>query len=320
MNGLTAESYLSESAQFAGASGAKPTSKQAYRFLNQARKLLWDMGDWEGTMMTGQLQLTESCFYLPFPGGVVKNAYRGCDGSPIPVYEGAVLWSSLTELSSCCESSCKYPFNRTGIYSPIPGRYPSGSQFGFIAECESDAGKDITVRYTHSKGVSTEVITLKDGWKVSWQKSGAPVKIDSIQKPYTDGNVTMVHGYTGDDFQYCGQIHILKSEEKFPRYPQYAVNCCTSESCMVVRVKKIPVDINSGSQLIDLNPEALDWAMKAITAKEDDDHTKYAQNVAFARQRLNIEKESFTNGISASINVPFTSRMIASSPEDNYNV
>lgn len=311
----TAGAYLADSAQFAGSNGSKPESKEAYRYLNKARELLWDLGDWEGTMLTGQLQLTEKCFFLCHPGGLVRNAYRGCDDSPVALYEGQTVWSSLTELSGCCASQQRYPFHRTGLTSPLPAKYPSGTQIGFIAENCEDKDLEVTVRYDTGKGACTETLTLKDEWKPVWSK-GLANKIVSIEKEPTKGTVKIVSGATPDGYEQC--VHVLEPEEVFPCYPQYVVNGCPCESCMVVRVKKKPVQIIDPGQPIELNCEALDWAMKAMVAKESNNHVEYAQNVKFAKDRLNLEKETFTNRNNASMDVPMSAEMITSDPYGCY--
>jgi hypothetical protein len=292
---LSAEQFLATAARFAGDNGAKPDSSEAYRYLNAARQLLWTQGDWEGTMLTGFVHLNDGCFLLAYPGEIIKNAYKACSNVPTPIIDGSSYWSNVTNLGQFCNGA-KAPFFRTGQTYPLLQLFPAGHQIGFSGKNTDDSGTEITVKYETGCGVVEEKITLDDKWGCFFTEGAGVQRLLGIYKPKTKGKVQVLSRGP------CGGkqvIHEIHPEEIAPQYQQYQVTSPDC-GCVIIRVKKKFVPIETPGSDINLNPTALEWAMKAIVSQEADDLQGYSNKLKFAREHLQLEKEDFTNTITPS--------------------
>jgi len=246
----------------------------ALQYLNSARSLLWTKGDWRDTYKFIHMKLSCGKFYLPWWAASVKSA-KSCGN--VEVNELGWRETDSTDFVG------NVTITKTGGYSIFPTKIEGGGQFYFSAMDSSDSGKLVYLSALN-KGRSrlSEQIPLG---KVD-EKVRSDIEVDivmGLSKQPTNGGVNVFYEKNG-----CLKtVYCIDPRESNLRFEQYCVEACSSV-CLLLKVKKKHFPLTSADldSEIDLTPEAILFAIKAIKANQDNNLNSYAENMRFSLSEL----------------------------------
>lgn len=121
------------------------------RALNQALDLIWNLGDWEGTIVRCRLPVgPDCCLRLPWQIEKIRTAWF--DGRDVPVGDHLYETLNSNSISGCQSCDCPRLIN-LNIQRPLPVEvdWPKylAVQFG-----PEDAGTKVTLTYKDASGVT----------------------------------------------------------------------------------------------------------------------------------------------------------------------
>lgn len=259
----------------------------ALQQLNQARKILWPLGDWEGTIEYACVYLNGGCFYLPWHIESIKNAWSG--GQEITVEKSNWIPINTTTLS--LYGARPTTFIPTGVTSPLPFEFPRGRVVGARANDQQDKGKHVTVQAKDSGGSTWSEKIKLSGIKKMDKGELEVLSLQALSKDKTIGAV--------DIYAVCPQcedlIHTMQSEETVSSFRQYKVSGCSSPYAIVKAKKKFfKIAENDLDKEFDLiSTEAISFVLDAINHKKSQDYEKYNVSLKVAQSHLNVLKEDF---------------------------
>lgn len=281
-------------AKLVGASGMCYTDERVVEGINDARRILYPLGDWKNT--SDALCVIPCCgvISLPTQYEYAKKAYR-CNGN-IAVNNG---WYEV--INGCNE----YCGGFIGTLQRIPGSYvtindwpiirknldvncpQSGFYIKLIWENSLDVGKEITFT---GQGVTNREVSLtricESGWTPSLAGPGEErlLKIMGVVKPVTKGRVR-VYGYDGaNEFL----LAVYDKGDINPDYKRYKT-ARTSNCAVYLEAKKKFQKLTMDTQLVDLHTEAIIHALQAIASREAKDIAMFNANLGLAISFLNAE-------------------------------
>lgn len=312
---LSVKDVIGDIALFAGQSGSCPDSEKAFQYINYARRLLWNRGDWLGTLEYGCLNACEGCAYLPWDLEVIREAWLGI--RPIDVRDE--WWQSLSYagLKSCCGSCCSGALIQTGrkrpIVKPLCGSVrikiwsneteEEGTQIVFKAIDRYDTPRDLVFTYTDGEfnTVETNICDIEHVIKP------ATKGVIFVQAIYPNtGNKTLIAHYKPD------QINPEFNEYEL-RIPQAKKKCQ-----ILIKAKKKYFDVQDENDIIGIeNIVALEFAAEAINAKRNKDITGYSNFLNAATEQLRQDLLNLNPEPSAPLDVEYD--RVALPPRfDNY--
>jgi hypothetical protein len=255
------------------------------KIINAARRLVYPLDDWTGTIDYGCVNLCESCFYLPFHLETIREIWQCC-GSP---ELGDEIWSSI---GAGCVSDCvgeKAGVTRTDRWRPLPVEPPMGSILGVRPIDETD--KDFTIRFNIRNvagTVDTDVIKLGDYNEIVYGELILG-KIESIHKDPTNGPVQI---YWRDNRGVNCNLYTLQANETSPKYYMYKTTC--TSGCAVIKGKKklFPyTERDLYSELDIQGTNGLMFAIKALEHQRSGQYNEFTAALKVARSLLERQKE-----------------------------
>lgn len=285
------------------------------KYINQARQLVYVLGDFTGTLEWGSIRKNEACVFLPWNLETVRMAWDCYQNINID----NSLFCQISQQSYCRNRGESITLVKTDRKLSYPFIFGSSEYLMAFKPCDSrDDGQEIVVTYTNAFGSSyTETITLKR--ETYTFINNAVNVILAIEKPSCSGIVeaSLFNLMKGRAFR-----HFIYPQEINPKYDQYSLsspNC----RCVIIQAKKrlIPYTENDLTQDIDINPHGLTLALKAIKAMESDAEDaidKYSKFVKLAG--LFLKKETDDQRFNLSPNkVVQTSPVITASTTGRYD-
>jgi hypothetical protein len=133
------ESVLRKLCVFNGEAGTKWDDPSNLVRLNEVRELIYDEGDFEGTMDYGCLPIENcKCIYLPPEFEAIRCAW--VDGSPITVRGSNYMTLPEIGIQSCCTCSidARRSVQFTGVRIPFSAPQYTPYSLRVIFECEDD--------------------------------------------------------------------------------------------------------------------------------------------------------------------------------------
>jgi len=282
-------------APFVEDSGVCATDPRTLKVINDARRMLYPIGDWEGT--TDHLCIACYAGHLTLPSEYeyAKAAY-GCS-VPMTVEND---WFSRMDKSASrfCASSWGGLIKENGTFvtfrdwpSCIPGEVkccaPEGFRIELIYEDERDCGVEITFQ---GVGATRKFVSL------TRTLSGPPfrpivpapqderlITLQHVIKPKTKGRIR-VYGTDGANVRL---LALYDPDEVNPHYTRYynagASSLRFGQRNAIVKVKKryLPYEDNP-DQFVDIHTEALIMVSQAITARKNKDLAAFSANMSLA--------------------------------------
>lgn len=235
------------------------------RMINQARRFLYPLGEWVGTMTYATINIKcDPCVYLPYEMETAKSASSGC--SHINVESNTFCFISEDEYCQCGCNRESMTLVNTDRRSPIP--YTINSTIAFMPRSKLDAGKKLKIGYNNDAGterIDEVILKQRDLVYTSSVASG----IRYIKKDKTLGMVDVFELMKGG--KESKRIHSFYPQETNPTYSLYSFKGCVCE-CIVIYGKKrfIPYAEPEGDSEdyldieLDISDHALALAIKAL--------------------------------------------------------
>ena len=257
----------------------------ALKLINAARRLVYPLDDWTGTIDYGCVNLCDSCFYLPYHLETVRDMWK-CNSS---ITLNDEIWSSIgtNSLSDCCGE--RMGVVRTDRSAAIPVQPPLGSIIGIRPIDAAD--KDFVVRFTIRNvagSLAVDEVKAKDFTEFSYGEL-LMGRIESIQKDRTNGPINL---YWRDNRGVNCRLYTLQADEVSPRYYMYKATC--ESGCVIVKAKKkffpyTEKDIFSELDIQGVN--GLMFAIKALEHQRASQYTEFTAALKIARSLLERVKE-----------------------------
>lgn len=257
----------------------------ALKLINAARRLLYPLDDWTGTIDYGCVNLCESCFYLPYHLETIRDIWN-CNGE-VPL--GDELWSSIGTgyLSSCCGE--KAGVTRTDRSVAIPVQPPLGSIIGVRPLDSGD--KNFTIRFAVRNAIGsldTDVVKVKSYDEVVYGEM-IMGQIEGIHKDRTLGPIVL---YWRDNRGVNCKLWTLQANEVSPRYYMYKSTC--QSGCAIIKAKKkfFPyTEADLFSELDIQSASGIEFAIKALEHQRAAQYNEYALALKIARSHLERHTE-----------------------------
>lgn len=278
----TVGEFLNESAHF---TKYGKDSCQALEILNKAIRVLWKRGTWQGTIEYLCAKTYQSCFYLPFSSYNIIEARAG--KNPVKMETSWFMYIPRNRVVQCCDWDCsRLTISPTGITAALPVKYSCNSRLGFRAENINDIGKKVKITYRSEEvSLKEEEITLADSAVYTEYEVA---EVITLNKDRTVGSVKVFanHALNG-----AKEIHTLHQAETNASYTEYEF---TGGSCdnLIIKSKKRRIQLTEDdlNWQIPLDPDALEFAIQAVLAKEKEDMEGYAVAMRLAEEQLQEEQ------------------------------
>ena len=282
-------------AEFVGSSGACPEDEIVLTQINDARRILYPLGDWKDTVVPVVINCYGGCFTLPSDYEYLKDI-RKCSVK-IPVHNE---W--FTVFDGDWDSHCgarSYARNMGGKFAVFRDWYvkrsdstcrscnavPVGFFLNILHEDERDTGTQIIF---HCQGQMQGHVSLTRELRGPYiQDKARPgevaiAKINYVIKPKTYGRIR-VYGYDDDREEL---LAIYEPHEVNPEYIRYHVGL---QSQALGKAKKKYLPIDSEETPVDINTEALIHALQAINDRKAKNLMGFGANLKLATDFLNRE-------------------------------
>lgn len=278
---FTVSEALDVLARYNGEQGTCKDAPSNLRRLNRVRRIIYELGDYEGTMEWGCLPIdgASRCIYLPYFLETVRQAWI----SSMPVIvrgSGYMALDSIGRRGCCdCHPDSRRALQVTGLRPPFTAT-PDGL-FQLTIDTDDDAG--LVFRGTGRDGSP----------KVARLSKDAPVsdvmfdKVTSVVKPRTVGDV-VVHARFPDGGSYV--VANYPGSAINPRYAQMRIMDYCSSDCerdLVVLAKRTFIPYEDLDELVDIESmQALVFGSQAINSVEGNRDEEYVRKIGLMRGQL----------------------------------
>lgn len=281
----------------------------AIQLVNAARRSLYEMGDWDGTIDYCAINLSDCFFYLPYHVELIRDAWV-CNR---PLNLEKESWLSLEQsqwngIVGPCISVVK-----TGKTNVLQGEARKGKQLGFRIIDGRDKGKKLSVSiYDESGSLTTEEIVFEDN-KETIAAPAVLGKLDSIAKERTIGSVGV---YEIQKRRKINLIQYIRPQELEPRYHEYK----SFEPCnqIIIKGKKkfFDYDETDLDRTIDIRSiDGLRSAVIAIKQHGAGNIKDYVAMLQSARAHVEAAKNDVRNINKATTPAQYIPELIVSSQE-----
>ena len=295
---FTVQKALKELAEFAGSSGACWDDPLNLLRLNQARELIYEKGDYAGTVGWEALNVSKGHFCTSLFIEEVREIYV-CD-EPIEIKDSPSMLLGCDDARRCCQSKRRIHARKSPAMPPYCCKPDSAFSIKVSSDSADDDGKVITLvlRSRDGRRVPMEV-ALKSEDQV--QLDGVYSDIISISKEITNGYVTIWGVVLDLD---CMVLASIPPGIEIPQYQNYQIlGGCKAPDQVVVYGKKsfIPIICKEENdkivgglrQIVDIQSiTALKFAYMALNAQSEKDLKSYANNITLMANNLDLADQS----------------------------
>jgi hypothetical protein len=280
-------------AKYVGDSGACETDPVVVEAINEARRIIYPLGDWDCITEPICVKPYDHAITLPHDLDYAKKGYA-CTGRITIAND----WFSrvVGDFDGYC-GGCINPMRR------IPGLHATFREWPCIrrqSECcpehgffiklvfESDNDCDTTITFngygpTRRKLSVTRTFNGK-AWKPFIAQPGELpfLKIENVIKPRTDGRIR-VYGYDGANELL---LALYEPEDVDPSYTRYCVTTCGP---VLLKAKKKFIDLTDDTDFVEINTDAIIHALQALTDRKARNDTGFGTKLSLARDLLDKE-------------------------------
>lgn len=306
---MTVGQALKKLSRWFGQKGMCPDSPEALAYLNEARELVYESGDFPGTTDWIALNLEGGRFCLPPRFIVAKGIWR-CN-QKIDIAQGG--WSVIDECyaSSCCDGPC----GRGNAVRRIEARRPycckPGKAFSVLVSSDNpaDVGVEITMSLVNRGGGESIVRIALEEDRVN--VGGIWSDVLSITKPETSGEITIWVNTRDTECFYLAKLS--SKEQSAPMFATYEAPGCV-DGQYVVNAKKAFQDFTSASEEMDIRSiTTMKFALMAVSALEEKDNDAYASSIQLLENSASRSAQSEEDG-DPSVSMIFNRELASTTP------
>ena len=271
-----------------GESGKHSTDPDVLEAINEARRIIYPLGDWQDTVQPACLTVCCNSVTLPSWGETIRSAWLGRESMEIENQ-----WFECMECSSFkhyCYSDVSSNLVDLGKRFATFRPYERNFRIKVVGTDDRDKGVEMTFHAISEYGETLLLTRILDkAWKPvtsdptndKWVKS-----ISAVNKPVTFGDVRV---YIWDPIQQMETIcAIYEPLDVNPQLRRYAIRL-SGRNQLFAMVKKRFVELVDDRQLVDIHTDALIHLLHGITARANRDTATYALNIKAARNFLDGE-------------------------------
>jgi hypothetical protein len=285
---------------FVGPSGACADDQVVVDSINEVRRVLYELGNWEGT--TEPLCIHSHCgvITLPDPYAHALKAFVAC--RPIQVQND--WFATVADFGSACGRATNI-IKQEGRYVTfqdwpcIPRDKccdPQGFKLKVIFESEGD--KDVVLKF-EGRGVKLHNVTVYKTYSQAWTPTPAAgleqpfLSLTRVIKPKTVGRIR-VYGYDGFLADPTNErlLAVYEPDWVNPSFARYNVSRGIGSVVFKAKKKYIPLDDND--QFVDIHTDALIHGLQAIADRKARKIAEYNANMKMATDFLNAQIGSRT--------------------------
>jgi len=287
----TVKEFLKDSSSIVG----KWNSCETLALLNKARRVLWAQ-DWLGTIEYGCVQITDKCFTLPSRISAVREAWAGGVSANL---ENTYYWSiDRNLLDECCRTDCAKPtISRNDSQVIFPGLRRDCQVKFQLTEEESSEGVTIEISYIDNNNSRVNEEAVLTSASPLYETDYKVRRFNGINKKNASGPVKVLQGNK--------LIYTIAPHEANPASEVYRCFGGPYDQLVIKgKLKYYKYETQSYNQYLDLNPDALEWAMQAVQIKDSgsiESPKEYLEKIALAHGELEIATESIQAGFAPSL-------------------
>lgn len=290
-------------ATYVGESGKHPSDPEVLEAINEARRIIYPVGDWEDTTEMIALQSMDGIITLPAWADVIREAYHG---------HGSLQIESGWYERLGCGNFDHLRGRRLGTLIDLGARfatfrpYDRNFRIRVISVDPEDKGVEITFHAISEYGEPLLLTrTLSNAWEpiVSNPSSDKWVnRITACNKPVTKDRVFV---YIYDPVRkFQALCAIYEATDVNPQLRRYRTPVMRGP--ILAKVKRKFVELTDDRQLVDIHTDALIHLIQGITSRKNRDPQTYAMQVKSAQNLLDKQIED---------KQPLQSRFIRMHPE-----
>ena len=261
--------------------------------LNEARALIYENGDYEGTMdwFIANVSKCSCSFSPPARFDSIRELYE-CD-KLIEVVDSPSMIIDCQRARDCCSGNVRVRARKNPRGNPYAAKPSCSFKIRIGAESTQDSGKTIeVVLMTSNSRRVRRTVTLQA--EKSVRVDGQFSDVVSIVKPKTHGDVTMFAEVKGSE---CFVMAEIPGAIEIPRFYQYAL----SPSCRATQIvgygKKIPLPLMRMDDVVDIESiTALTFAYQALNAQSARDNKSFTDAIQLMRGAINLADQSLSEG------------------------
>lgn len=289
---MTTKEFLEQSSGFAGTSGYAWDSPEALMYFNRARRLIWNRGDYEGLLEYGCIKVDGCEFFLPYHLETLRAAWPLKYGAQVDLVGRYYERIERAFLDSCCDVGCdKYTATKRGDNFAFPSSklYNGITAFFQILDTEDENVTIEVFAEDDKKSVTSEKLTLVKPFEY-YQLEVSLGKFLSLRKPRTFGRVRVLL-YEDNKNEHFLE-HFLEPFETNSKYSLYNISPNPSGNMVILAKKRYyTYSEKDYDKEIDINPDALEFAMAAVVKKETDNDDGYVSKVQLTEEHLEEEQQ-----------------------------
>lgn len=282
-------------AEFCGDSGMCSDDSRVLDAINEARRILYPVGDWKEITDPLCIRPYACAITLPADYEYAKKGYV-CSGR-IAIQNDwfTPIYDNFESYCGSCINPLKQIPGKHATFDEWPEARPrnnrccteEGFYIGLVWESDNDCGTEITFNGIGAKRRRLSLTRTIEGlaFKEQIARPGEQpfVKIETVIKPRTDGRLR-VYGYDGANTRL---LALYEPDDINPQYARYAVG--GARGPIVLKAKKRFRPVLDDTEFVDIHTDALIHALQAITERKSRNVPGFNANLAMARDFLNRE-------------------------------
>lgn len=285
--------------KFVGESGMCEDDPRVLEAINDARRVIYPLGDWKDTVE--RLCVQPYCQSLTLPANVeyVIKAWNCC--SPMRIENE--WYTAVDDFTRCCGTPCGALIKKGDDYIAFR-EFPDGAfRLSVVFEDDRDTGVEIKFHgMSYSGGDVSLTRTSRGAW--IWDRGGPTDHwmrgLRYVIKPRTFGRIRVCAYNDTKEIM----IALYYPKDVNPRYVRYHTGAHRMGNQIMVKAKKKFIDLVEDDETVDISTDALIHVLQAITDRENRNLNGYGTNLGlgmdFERKRLSSENAMVTTHMKVS--------------------
>lgn len=289
-------------ARFTGESGMCPDDPRVLDAINEARRMLYPLGNWECISEAICICPQDCGITLPSAYEFVKTA-RMCNRR---VTVENMWFTQISNFSDFCTDTNLHLVRKPGNFvtfcdwPDIPDGnagccIPECPEYGFYLAIVLEDVRDKGVKLTfHGTGAHTQQLSLTRIVDVGPYRDSGPqpgderfIELKKVAKPKTFGKVR-VYGVDGANRLLLALYEPTDINPRYARY--YLPHGIHQSSNLVFNCKKRYVPLYDDDQFVEFNTDAIIHVLQAITEREVRDYQSFTGSMQMAQGLINKEQ------------------------------
>lgn len=278
-------------APYVGESGKNPIDPDVLVAINEARRIIYPVGDWKDTIDPLALEIHHGTVTLPSGYTTIRKAWHGRHNIEIESHWYSVL--DYDGFSGMCGQFIDDGMIDLGDRFATFLPYPNTFRLKVISLNRDDVGARLVFHAVSEYGEPLSLTRIlgqpwtpiiSDPVNDKWVKS-----VSYCIKPVTADRVLVSVFDPVRRFEQLAAIY--EAGDVNPHYRRYRIPRYHHgrSRCLLVKAKKRYADLVNQDQLVDIQTDALIHLLQAVTARRNRDLATYAQQVGAAKNLLDVE-------------------------------